>query len=97
MNRLKASAPGHGRLNTDPIERIDAYVAHRLEREAQVLAAVQAAGTTTIPAIVGQLYDGLIEELVPRAAQSVHAHLRKLVADGRVRGEALDGDWTAST
>ncbi len=97
IKRLRAIAPGHGHLITDPVARIDGYVAHRLEREAQILAAVRAAGTTTIPAIVAQLYVGLIEELVPRAEQSVHAHLQKLAADGLVRGDAADGDWAAST
>jgi glyoxylase-like metal-dependent hydrolase (beta-lactamase superfamily II) len=95
IKRLRAIAPGHGHLITDPVQRIDAYVAHRLEREAQVLGAVESAGTTTIPAIVSQLYTGLIEELVPRAEQSVHAHLQKLAAEGKVRGDAADGDWVA--
>src|SRR3546814_3207443 len=76
IKRLKAIAPGHGHLITDPIERIDSYVVHRLQREAQVLAAVPAGGTTTIPAIAGQLYGGLIDDLVPRAAQLVQDRKR---------------------
>jgi hypothetical protein len=28
------------------------------------------------------------------AGYSVWAHLRKLAEDGRVEGEALDGEWT---
>ncbi len=96
LKRLRAIAPGHGHLITEPYEKIDEYVAHRLEREAQVLAAVQEAGTTTIDEIVAQLYPALIEELVPRAKQSVHAHLRKLVDDGKVAGDDPDGDWSAA-
>lgn len=94
IKRLKAIAPGHGHLITEPYDKIDEYVAHRLEREAQVLAAVQG-GTTTIDAIVADLYPDLIEELVPRAAQSVHAHLRKLAAEGSVEGDDPEGTWTA--
>lgn len=96
IKRLRAIAPGHGHLITDPHGKIDEYVAHRLEREAQVLAAVETAGTTTIPEIVASLYPGLTEELVPRAEQSVHAHLIKLAAEGRVRGDDPDAAWTAS-
>ena len=94
IKRLRAIAPGHGHLITEPYDKIDEYVAHRLEREAQVLAAVKG-GTTTIDAIVAALYPGLVEELVPRAAQSVHAHLRKLAADGAVTGDDPEGAWTA--
>lgn len=95
LKRLRAIAPGHGHLITDPEGAIDEYVAHRLEREAQVLAAVEAAGSITIGDIVTELYPGLIEELVPRAEQSVHAHLRKLRDEGRVSGEDADAAWSA--
>lgn len=92
IKRLRAIAPGHGHVITDPVERIDAIIEHRLEREAQVLTAVRA-GTTRIDAIVAELYQGLVDELVPRAAQSVHAHLEKLAAEGAVAGDDADGDW----
>src|SRR4051794_4971060 len=87
--RLRAIAPGHGHLIDDPNTVIDDYVAHRLEREQQVLDAI-ATGDRTTQEIVARLYVGLVEELVPRAKQSVHAHLRKLTADGRVTGEDID-------
>ena len=90
--RLRSIAPGHGRLIEDPIARIDGYLAHRAEREAQVLAAV-VAGTTTIPAIVEQLYADVREELHPVAAKTVWAHLRKLADEGKVTGSKADGRW----
>jgi glyoxylase-like metal-dependent hydrolase (beta-lactamase superfamily II) len=94
--KLRAIAPGHGHVIDDPKAVIDEYVSHRLDRERQVINALRA-GDTTIPAIVDRLYVGLIDELVPRARQSVHAHLRKLVADGRVDtadpGD-LEGAWS---
>ena len=46
----------------------------------------------TIPSVVDRLYPGLIDELVPRARQSVHAHLRKLAAEGRVKTDDVDAD-----
>ena len=87
--RLRSIAPGHGHLIDDPDAVIDDYIAHRLEREQQVLDAL-GAGDATIPAIVERLYVGLIDELVPRARQSVHAHLRKLAAEGRAVSDDVD-------
>ncbi len=92
---LRAIAPGHGHLIEDPLGKIDEYIAHRLEREAQVRGAL-ATGPTTIAAIVAGLYPGLHEELVPRAAQSVWAHLRKLVDEGHAVGSDPDGTWAAA-
>jgi len=96
IKRLRAIAPGHGHLITDPVERIDGYIAHRLEREAQVLGAVRAEGRATIAGIVAQLYPDLIDELVPRACQSVHAHLLKLAGEGHVVGGDPEGDWSVA-
>ncbi len=94
--RLRYIAPGHGHLIDDPQAVIDEYIAHRLEREDQVMNAVQC-GDRTVEAIVARLYPGLIDDLVPRARQTVHAHLRKLTADGRVTTSDADdeaADWT---
>jgi glyoxylase-like metal-dependent hydrolase (beta-lactamase superfamily II) len=93
--RLRAIAPGHGHLITDPAAKIDEYVTHRLERQAQVLGSVRA-GATEIPVIVEQLYPDLDEELVPMAHHTVHAHLLKLAAEGLVRGAEADGVWKAA-
>jgi glyoxylase-like metal-dependent hydrolase (beta-lactamase superfamily II) len=97
--RLRSIAPGHGHLIDDPAAIIDEYVTHRLDREQQVLAALRA-GDTTIASIVDRLYTGLIDELVPRARQSVHAHLRKLAAEGSVRTANIDdaeGEWALAS
>jgi glyoxylase-like metal-dependent hydrolase (beta-lactamase superfamily II) len=93
--RLRAIAPGHGQVIDDPRSAIDDYIAHRREREQQVFDALRA-GDTTVAAIVDRLYVGLIEELIPRARQSVHAHLRKLAAEGQVATDDVDteeGEW----
>jgi glyoxylase-like metal-dependent hydrolase (beta-lactamase superfamily II) len=95
--RLRSIAPGHGHLIEDPIDRIDGYLAHRAEREQQVLAKVRAAGPVTIPEIVADLYADVRQELHEVAERSVWAHLRKLLDEGLVKGDrdSADGSWSA--
>jgi len=93
--RLRSIAPGHGHLIEQPAAKIDEYLQHRAMREQQILGALRAAGTTSIDAIVQQLYTETPEELLPMAASTVWAHLRKLKDEGRARGDALDGVWSA--
>jgi glyoxylase-like metal-dependent hydrolase (beta-lactamase superfamily II) len=78
--------PTHGSPVTDPGPFVDAYVAHRIEREGQVLAAVRS-GVTLIPDMVRLLYVEVDEKLHKAAGRSVLAHLIKLVADGLVTFE----------
>jgi glyoxylase-like metal-dependent hydrolase (beta-lactamase superfamily II) len=94
--RLRAIAPGHGYLIDNPNEVIDDYIEHRLEREQQVLRELQSSGSATISDLVERIYIGVPEELHPVAAYSVWAHLRKLAAEGRVVGDALDDNWQAA-
>lgn len=75
--------PTHGAPVTDPAPFLDAFLAHRLDREAQVLAAVRA-GQHEVAAMVKVLYAGVREELHKPAGRSVLAHLVKLVDDGLV-------------
>lgn len=75
--------PTHGAPVTDPPPFLQAYLDHRLEREAQVLAMVQA-GVSTIVDIVDVLYVDVKPELHKPARRSVLAHLVKLVDEGRV-------------
>jgi glyoxylase-like metal-dependent hydrolase (beta-lactamase superfamily II) len=91
--RLRSIAPGHGHLIEDPLGKIEEYRTHRLAREAQVVDALAAAGRTTIPALVSTIYADVPVELHDWAALSVWAHLRKLAAEGRVTGDALDDQW----
>jgi len=93
--RLKTIAPGHGYVIDDPQTTIDGYIAHRLEREQQVLAALRDQGPTTIADIVEALYADVPAELHPVARRSVWAHLRKLVDDGVAKGDRFDGEWSA--
>jgi len=94
--RLRTIAPGHGHPIEHPAAKIDEYLAHRAMREDQIFGALHAARTTTIDAIVAQLYTGLPEELLPMAAATVWAHLRKLEAEGRAVGKDADAPWSAA-
>lgn len=80
--------PTHGPPITDPGPFLDAYRAHRQEREEQILAQL-AAGRTRIKAIVEQLYAATPSRLHPAAAHSVWAHLIQLDRQGRVRCDGL--------
>ncbi len=75
--------PTHGAPVTSPGPFLEAFLDHRLEREAQVLAAVRS-GLCDIDAMVKVLYAEVREELHKPAARSVLAHLIKLVDDGAV-------------
>jgi glyoxylase-like metal-dependent hydrolase (beta-lactamase superfamily II) len=75
--------PTHGNPVTEVRPFLHAYLAHRLEREQQVLGLVRA-GDSTIEAIVKVLYANVRSELHKAAARSVFSHLVKLVDDGMV-------------
>ena len=79
--------PAHGPVIDDPIDVLRTYIAHRLEREAQILDALRA-GASDPPAIVRRVYRGLKESLAALAAESVEAHLIKLEREGRARRHA---------
>ncbi len=87
--------PTHGPPITDPAPFIDAYIAHRLERERQILARL-AAGETTIKAMVPTIYAAVDPRLWPAAAHSVLAQMLELVKTGRVvagRAPGLDSEF----
>jgi hypothetical protein len=75
--------PTHGGPVTDVRPYLEAYLAHRLEREASVLRVVRD-GLTQIPDMVAVLYADVREELHKAAGRSVFSHLVKLVNEGQV-------------
>ncbi|OGL66069.1 MAG: hypothetical protein A3J27_01195 [Candidatus Tectomicrobia bacterium RIFCSPLOWO2_12_FULL_69_37] len=79
--------PGHGSPVRDPAGRIRALLAHRAQREAQVLAAL-AKGLSTPAGIAGDIYRGLGEARIRMGTNMVRSHLEKLVEEGRARDEA---------
>jgi glyoxylase-like metal-dependent hydrolase (beta-lactamase superfamily II) len=76
--------PTHGAPVTDPKPFLAAYVAHRLDRERQVIAAIRD-GLDTIPAMVARMYADVDKRLHPAASRSVLAHLIQLENEGRVK------------
>jgi glyoxylase-like metal-dependent hydrolase (beta-lactamase superfamily II) len=87
LARVRALAPrrmlpGHGPIIEDPVALIDEYVAHRAQREQQILQAMLE-GARTVPEIVRRVYPALPASLSDAAADSVRAHLIKLRDDGR--------------
>ena len=75
--------PTHGAPIRDPKPFVRALIAHRREREAQILALL-ARGPARIPDIVRALYSDVDSRLHAAAAMSVLAHLIKLVREARV-------------
>jgi len=82
--------PAHGPVIEDPLALVDYYLAHRAEREQQVLSAL-GEGLSTVEAITSRIYVNLAAALIPMARESVLAHLLKL------QGEAIaardEGRW----
>jgi glyoxylase-like metal-dependent hydrolase (beta-lactamase superfamily II) len=75
--------PGHGGPVTDPNRYVRALVSHRKQREAAILARLEA-GPATIPEIVAKVYVGLDLRLKGAAGLSTLAHLDDLIRRGLV-------------
>jgi glyoxylase-like metal-dependent hydrolase (beta-lactamase superfamily II) len=88
--------PTHGAPITEPGPFLEAYKAHRLGRESQVLNRL-AAGDRRISEMVPVLYAAVDSRLWPAASLSVWAHLIALERAGAVQatpGPAINADWT---
>ena len=83
--------PTHGAPVMSPKPFLQAFLDHRLEREAQVIAAVRS-GQSDIEGMVKQMYADVREELHKAAGRSVLSHLIKLVDDGVVTVEGSGKD-----
>jgi glyoxylase-like metal-dependent hydrolase (beta-lactamase superfamily II) len=75
--------PGHGPIVDTPSQLIEEYLAHRAQRDEQILATL-AAGAETPQQIAARVYPSLARSLVPAAEETVLAHLVKLAGEGRV-------------
>lgn len=98
--------PGHGPVVPDAKAKIHEYMAHRLQRENEVLAALAATGTATgtgtptssaglsSAEIVGRIYEKLPFALQLAARKAVEKHLEKLVLEKRVeRVRSVASSW----
>lgn len=77
-------APGHGYLIGEPNKEMRRLVAHRLGREAKVVAALARLASPSADELLPHVYDDVPAKLHAAAARSLAAHLAKLVAEGRV-------------
>ncbi|WP_205712328.1 MBL fold metallo-hydrolase [Euzebya rosea] len=75
--------PGHGPMVDRPAEKIAEYLAHRVDREAQIRAAIDD-GADSPQAIVRAVYTDVPEILHPAAERSVRAVLAMLIDRGQV-------------
>ena len=76
--------PAHGPIIMKPAALLHSYIAHRRARELQVIDALRH-GDATTASIVARVYPELDKSLVPRAEETVMAHLVKLERDGVAR------------
>jgi glyoxylase-like metal-dependent hydrolase (beta-lactamase superfamily II) len=92
--RLTRLAPGHGDAIDDPRARVQDYLAHRADRERQILRVLKG-GPARVAEIVKALYASqeLPPALVEAAGSQVHAHLLKLKAEGKVTGTSVKSAW----
>ena len=86
--------PAHGPTITDPQAKLSEYIAHRMQREQQVIGALEVLERgAIIPQIVQQVYTDVDPRLHSVAQWSVEAHLLKLEREGLA--ERLENDaWT---
>jgi glyoxylase-like metal-dependent hydrolase (beta-lactamase superfamily II) len=84
--------PGHWDPVTDAVGKVEEYRAHRLEREAQVLAEVRL-GRGTARELTRRVYGSEVaDELFMAAEMTMRAHLEKLVDEGKVRVSKEEGE-----
>ena len=80
---------GHGPPVANPYQKIDEYIAHRLQREEKILAAVRD-GAATPAEIVTRVYTDVSPKALVMAERAVLAHLEKLIQEGLVKRYSPD-------
>src|SRR5579884_4173726 len=88
LTRLKALpltllCPGHGPVVHDPHAKLDQYIAHRLDRERRLLAAL-ATGKRSVDELLAEAWSDAPPELRAAATVTLAAHLDKLADEGRL-------------
>lgn len=76
--------PTHGPAILEPKKHVEAFIAHRREREQQILAAIRG-GVHSITEMVPDMYKGTPEFLYPAAARSVFAAVQGLIDQGTLK------------
>lgn len=91
LRRLRAMeldvlCPGHGPPVSDPSAKLDEYVAHRLDRERRLVAALED-GRRSVGELLDRVWDDVPAQLRPAATVTLAAHLDKLADEGRLPGD----------
>jgi glyoxylase-like metal-dependent hydrolase (beta-lactamase superfamily II) len=81
--RAEVLCPGHGPVVTDADAKLGEYIAHRLDRERRLLAALQA-GARSVSDMLDAAWDDVPQLLRPAATVTLAAHLDKLADEGRL-------------
>jgi glyoxylase-like metal-dependent hydrolase (beta-lactamase superfamily II) len=77
LPNLRFLCGSHGAAVFDAKSKIESYIAHRLEREKQIVKAIES-GARTARGIVERVYTDVSPALYELAEKSVEAHLEKL-------------------
>lgn len=80
---LSLICPGHGPPVHHPAAKLDEYIAHRLDRERRLVAALSD-GKRTVDELLDDVWDDAPAVLRPAAAVTLAAHLEKLEDEGRL-------------
>jgi glyoxylase-like metal-dependent hydrolase (beta-lactamase superfamily II) len=80
---LELICPGHGPPVLDPQAKLEGYIAHRLEREQSLVAALEA-GLRSTEELLDAAWSDVPPTLRPVAAVTLAAHLGKLEEEGRL-------------
>ena len=91
----RAYWPTHGPRIEDPKVHVGAFIAHREEREAQIVSCLRD-GAHTIQQMVPRMYVGLNPSLIGAAGRSVFAAMVYMVENGQVRTDGeirIDGEF----
>ncbi|RLA48175.1 MAG: MBL fold metallo-hydrolase [Gammaproteobacteria bacterium] len=82
---MKAIAPGHGNLMSDPLKVVDGLVRHRSMREQKVISGMKQLGEASLLGMLSTVYNDVDKNVLFYARFSLWAHLLKLERDGRAR------------
>jgi hydroxyacylglutathione hydrolase len=88
--------PGHGEPVENPAERLQQLIAHRRQREQQILQAL-AEGLSRIPALTARIYHDVPRHLLPAAERNVFAHLIDLASRNQIQAQPTlrpDADYS---
>lgn len=84
LPNLQHLCGSHGSAIFDARAKIEEYIAHRKEREKQILEAIEN-GAQTAEEIAAVVYQDINPSVFPLAVKSVEAHLEKIKADNLIK------------